>query len=356
MAPAVFQWLWRVHVNFEFRSFARAAAVAVSAIALMGVAGVAQAQGRGNFTVIVDGSSTVFPISEAAGEAFMAANKGVRVTVAESGTGGGFRKFCRGETHVQGASRPITASEMGNCNNSGVSYIEIPIAFDALSVVVHPSNPIKEISVEDLKKIWQPEAQGRITNWKQVNAAFPDQAMSLYGPGTASGTFDYFTESVVGRAKASRSDYTPSEDDNVLVQGVSDDRGAMGYFGMAYYLANKDKVRALAVKNPKGKFVYPTADAVKKAEYVPLARPIFIYVNASSLGRKPVRDFVNYYLTNGASLAKKVSYVELPANAYQVGLARVAKKETGTAFGGKNDIGASIDEVLSRKLVKVATN
>lgn len=336
--------------------FARLTAGAVSALALVGFAGVANAQQkaaatRGVFTVVVDGSSTVFPISEAAAEKFQAQAAGkVRVTVAESGTGGGFRKFCRGETHVQGASRPITASEMTTCANSGVRYVELPIAFDALTVVVNPGNPLKEITVADLKKIWQPEAQGRITNWKQVNPAFPDQALSLYGPGAASGTFDYFTEAVNGKAKASRTDYTPSEDDNVLVQGVAGDKGGMGYFGMAYYEANKSRLRALAVNNGKGG-VYPTADAVAKGQYVPLARPIFVYINADALSRKPVADYVNYYLSNGPALAKQVGYVPLPAAAYTTGLTRVKTKAVGTAFGGKSDIGASIEEVLGRKLV-----
>lgn len=329
------------------------AALAVSALALVGVSTAAHAQGgRGVFTVIVDGSSTVFPISEAAAAGYQAQAGGrVRVTVAESGTGGGFRKFCRGETHIQGASRPITASEMTSCANSGVQYIEVPIAFDALSVVVNPANPLKEITVADLKKIWQPEAQGRITNWKQVGPGYPDLPLTLYGPGTASGTFDYFTEAVNGKAKASRTDYTPSEDDNILVQGVAGDRGAMGYFGMAYYLENKDKIRALAINNGKGG-VYPSAESVKAGQYVPLARPIFIYVNVATLKQKPVADFVNHYVTNGAKYSAQVDYVPLPPNAYQTYLSRVAKRETGTAFGGKQDIGASIDEVLTRKLVR----
>jgi phosphate transport system substrate-binding protein len=346
-----------VPVKFEgLSSLAKVAACAVSALALVGFAGTADAQQRGQrgvFTVIVDGSSTVFPISERAAERFQGKAAGaVRVTVAESGTGGGFRKFCRGETHVQGASRPITASEMTSCANSGVRYVELPIAFDALTVVVHPSNPLKEITVADLKKIWQPEAQGRITNWKQVNPSFPDLPLTLYGPGAASGTFDYFTEAVNGKAKASRTDYTPSEDDNVLVQGVAGDRGAMGYFGMAYYEENKSRLRALAINNGKGG-VYPTSDAVAKAQYLPLARPIFIYINVDALGRKPVADFVNYYLTNGAQIADEVGYVGLPANAYTIGLDRVKKRDAGTAFGGKADIGASIQEVLGRKLVKL---
>ncbi len=346
-----------MEVSLKINQLGRLAIGAVSAIAVAAAAmGVAQAQqkaaGRGVFTIVIDGSSTVYPISEAAGEGFQAQQGGrVRVTVAESGTGGGFRKFCRGETHVQDASRPITASEMTACANSGVRYIEIPIAFDALSVVVHPSNPVTSITVDELKKIWAPEAQGRINNWRQVNPSFPNLPLSLYGAGTASGTFDYFTEAVNGKAKASRTDYTPSEDDNILVQGVAGEPGAMGYFGMSYYLENTSRVRALGISYNGKPAVLPSPAAVENASYVPLARPIFIYVNVAALSRPPVAQFVSYYLTNAPTLVRQAKYVPLPAAAYQTGLQRIQRKSAGTAFGGKNDIGASISEVLSRPLV-----
>lgn len=333
-------------------------AVSAIAIAMAGMSGADAQQKKaaakgGVFTIVVDGSSTVYPISEAAGEAFQRQMGGrVRVTVAESGTGGGFRKFCRGETHVQDASRPITASEMTACQNSGVRYIEIPIAFDALSVVVNPSNPVRSIKLEELKKTWQPEAQGRITNWNQINPAFPNMPLSLYGAGTASGTFDYFTEAVNGKSKASRTDYTPTEDDNVTVQGVAGEAGAMGYFGMSYYLENTSRVRALAVSYQGKPAVLPSPETVENGTYVPLSRPIFIYVNAAALSRKPVADFVNYYLTNGPALVRQAKYVPLPAVAYQTGLQRVAQKRAGTAFGGRNDVGANIAEVLQRRLVE----
>lgn len=313
-------------------------------------------QGGSNqaFTITIDGSSSVYPISEAAGEAFQTAQKGrVRVTVGESGTGGGFRKFCRDEVHVQGASRPILAAEIDACRAAGVNFIELPIAFDALSVVVNPQNPIKEITVADLKKIWEPEAQGRITNWRQVNPSFPDLPLTLYGPGTASGTFDYFTEAVVGKAKSSRSDFQPSEDDNVLVQGLSADRGGLGYFGMAYYIENKERVRALAVSYEGKPAVYPTAEAVQAGQYQPLARPLFIYVNAKALERPPVRAFVDYYLANAATLASQVGFVGLPASAYAVAEERVGQKLVGTGFGGVQDVGGNISEVLARPLVDV---
>lgn len=339
----------------KLSKMARVALGAASALAIAtaAVVGVAQAQAaRGVFTIVVDGSSTVFPIMEAAGSAYQAQQGGkVRVTVAESGTGGGFRKFCRGETHVSNASRPISAKEMTSCAESGVRYVEIPIAFDALSVVVNPSNPVQSITVDELKKIWEPAAQGRINNWKQVNSSFPDMPLTLFGAGTASGTFDYFTEAVNGKSKASRTDYTPSEDDNILVQGVAGDKGAMGYFGMSYYLENTSRVRALGVSNQGKAPVLPSVQAVEAGTYVPLARPIFVYVNAAALSKKPVVDFINYSLSNANTLVRRAKYVPLPASAYQTGLQRIAQKKAGTAFGGKNDVGATISEVLARPLV-----
>jgi phosphate transport system substrate-binding protein len=305
----------------------------------------------GVFTVVVDGSSTVYPISEAAGEAFQKDKGGqIRVTVAESGTGGGFKKFCRGESQVQGASRPILAEEMAACKKAGIDYVELPIAFDALSVVVHPDNPLQSITVEELKKIWAPDAQGVITTWRQVNPNFPDLPLALYGAGTASGTFDYFTEAVVGKAKSSRNDYTPSEDDNVLVQGISSDKGALGYFGMAYYTENKTRVRALGISYKGGAPVLPSAETVASGAYQPLSRPIFIYVNAAALGRRPVMEFVTAYLTRAPEFAESVGCVALPASAYETGLKRIKSREIGTAFGGKQDIGDTIDNVLARPL------
>jgi len=311
--------------------------------------------GASVFTVAVDGSSTVFPISEAAGEAFQKEQGGrVRVTVAESGTGGGFKKFCRGETHVQDASRPILAAEMAACAEAGVRYIELPIAFDAISVVVHPSNPVQSITTAELKKIWAPEAQGQIDNWREVNRAFPDLRLSLYGAGTASGTFDYFTEAVNGKAKASRTDYQPTEDDNVTVQGVAGDAGAMGYFGLAYLEQNTSRVRALAVSHGGKPPVAPSAATVEDGSYTPLSRPVFVYVSADALDKAPVAQFVDYYLTNAETLVRGARYVPLPASAYATARERVASRSAGTAFGGKNDIGADIAEVLRRPLVTTA--
>jgi phosphate transport system substrate-binding protein len=193
---------------------------------------------------------------------------------------------------------------------------------------------------------WQP-----ITNWRQVDPSFPDQSIGLYGPGTASGTFDYFTEAIVGKAKASRTDYTPSEDDNVLVQGITSDRGGLGYFGMSYYTANKTRVRALAVSYKGGPAVYPTAETVQSGQYRPLARPLFIYVSAEALDKPPVAAFVNFYLENAPALAAHVGFVPLSARAYDIGKDRVARRMTGTAFGGVQDVAGDIEEVLSRPLL-----
>jgi phosphate transport system substrate-binding protein len=236
--------------------------------------------------VKIDGSSTVFPITEAVAEEFQKARKGtVNVTVGISGTGGGFKKFCRGETDLANASRPISKKEMEECAKSGVRYYEMPIAYDALTVMVNPQNTfIKSMTVAELKKIWEPAAQGKINSWKDVNPAWPEQKIKLYGAGSDSGTFDYFTEAIVGKAKSSRGDFTASEDDNVLVQGISGDKGALGYFGFAYYIENQKKLKAVAIDGGKGP-VAPTPENVDNGTYQPLSRPIFIYVSEKSLDK-----------------------------------------------------------------------
>ena len=251
--------------------------------------------------VKIDGSSTVFPVTEAVAEEFQKAKKqAIKVTVGISGTGGGFKKFCRGEIDISDASRPILKKEMADCKAAGIEYFELPVAFDALTVVVHPKNGfIKQLTVAEMKKMWEPGAQGKVMRWNQVNAAWPDAPMKLYGPGADSGTFDYFTEAVVGKSKSSRGDFTASEDDNVLVQGVSRDSNALGYFGFAYYVENKDKLKAVPIVNEKGQAVLPSLEAVEKGSYSPLARPIFIYVNAKSLGKPEVKEFVEYYMKIG---------------------------------------------------------
>jgi phosphate transport system substrate-binding protein len=292
-----------------FSRYALASAVAATVAIGFGV-GQAQSQSR---LIQVDGSSTVFPISEAMAEEFIAANPGMQVTVGVSGTGGGFKKFCANELDITGASRPIKASEAEACAAAGVEYVEVPIAIDALTVVVHPQNTwATSMTVEQLKMLWEPAAEGQITRWNQIDPSWPNTPISLYGPGTDSGTFDYFTEAIVGKSGDSRTDYTASEDDNILVVGVSRDRGALGYFGMAYYLENQGRLASVAING-----VTPTADHVADGTYVPLSRPIFVYVKKSSLESRPeVRAFVEFMLNNATELVPEVGYVPLSESRY----------------------------------------
>ena len=301
--------------------------------------------------VKIDGSSTVFPVTEAVAEDFQKAKKQqVKVTVGISGTGGGFKKFCRAETDISNASRPILKAEMTDCAKAGVEYIELPVAFDALTVVINPKNTfIKQLTVAEMKKMWEPAAQGKVTRWNQVNPSWPDAPMKLFGPGADSGTFDYFTEAVVGKSKSSRGDFTASEDDNVLVQGVSRDVNGLGYFGYAYYIENKDKLKAVPIVNDKGQPVEPSMDAVLKGTYTPLARPIFIYVNTKSLEKPEVKEFVEYYMKNGSKLATEVKYVPLPDSAYKTSWDHVVKGKKGTVFGGMPEVGVTIEELLKRE-------
>ena len=301
--------------------------------------------------VKIDGSSTVFPITEAVAEEFQKAKQNkVKVTVGISGTGGGFKKFCRGETDVSDASRPILKKEMEDCKAAGIEYFELPVAFDALTVVINPKNSfIKQLTIAEMKKMWEPAAQGKVTRWNQVNPAWPDQPMKLFGAGADSGTFDYFTEAVVGKAKSSRGDFTASEDDNVLVQGVARDVNALGYFGFAYYVENKDKLKAVPIVNDKGQPVLPSLEAVVKGSYQPLSRPIFIYLNAKSLAKPEVKEFAQFYMEHAAKLAQEVKYVPLPAHAYKTAWDHVLKNKKGTVFGGTAEVGITIEELLKRE-------
>jgi phosphate transport system substrate-binding protein len=285
----------------------------------------------------IDGSSTVYPITEAVAEEFQKKYKDIKVTVGISGTGGGFKKFCRGETDISNASRPIKKSEIELCAQNNIEYIEIPVAYDALSVVVNKQNNwVDKITVEELKKIWEPEAQGKITKWNQIRPNWPDAPLRLFGPGTDSGTFDYFTEVIVGQAGKSRGDYVASEDDNVLVQGVQGDKYAFGYFGYAYYVENKGKLKAVPVVNPiTGKPVEPSEENIYKGEYVPLSRPLFIYVNFKSLEKKEVQDFIDFYIKNAGKLSREVGYVPMPQDFYDVIAERFKRRIKGTAFGGE---------------------
>jgi phosphate transport system substrate-binding protein len=300
--------------------------------------------------VQIDGSSTVFPITEAVAEEFQKAKKGkIKVTVGISGTGGGFKKFCRGETDISDASRPILKAEMDTCKQAGIQYYELPVAFDALTVMVNPKNDwITSMTVADLKKIWEPTAQGKIMNWNQVRSSWPNAPLKLYGAGTDSGTFDYFTEAIVGKAKASRGDYTASEDDNVLVQGIANDRNALGYFGFSYYAENQNRLKAVAIDGGKGP-VTPSAKTVEDGTYQPLSRPIFIYVSKKAAEKPDVKEFVEFYMKNAAKLVKQVKYVALPANAYTLGLEHFQKGKLGTVFGGEAEVGVKIEDLLRRE-------
>lgn len=300
--------------------------------------------------VKIDGSSTVFPVTEAVAEEFQKATK-TKVTVGVSGTGGGFKKFCRGETDISGASRPILQKEIDECKANGVQFIELPVAFDAITVVINKKNTFaKKMTVAELKKLWEPEAQGKIKTWKQVNATWPDTPVAIFGPGADSGTFDYFTEAIVGKSKSSRGDFTASEDDNVLVRGVAGNEGGLGYFGYAYYEENKATLDAVAIIEKEGKpAVLPSKESIEDGTYQPLARPIFIYVNATSGAFKPhVKAFVDFYLEKGRPLIQEVKYVPLPAKDQAAVVAHWKALKPGTGFGGHAEIGVKIEDLLAR--------
>jgi phosphate transport system substrate-binding protein len=289
--------------------------------------------------ITADGSSTVFPVTEAFAEEFQKANAGMRVTVGSSGTGGGFEKFCRGETDISDASRPISAKEVDACAKAGIEYIEVPVAYDGLAVLVNPKNIwVDHMTVAELKKIWEPAAQGKVTRWNQIRAGWPDRELRLFGPGVDSGTFDYFTEVITGKAAASRGDYTSSEDDNVLVQGISGDENALGYFGLAYYEENQDKLKLVAIddgKDDNGKGpILPTPETVGGGTYRPLSRPIFIYVKTTSLQRPEVQKFIEFYLTNTARLVREVGYIPFPDADYALVRQRFDGRRTGSMYHG----------------------
>ena len=298
----------------------------------------------------IDGSSTVFPVTEAVAEEFQKAKKGkVKVTVGIAGTGGGFKKFCRGETDISDASRPILKQEMETCKNAGIQYFELPVAYDALTVMVNPKNDwVKILTVPDLKKMWEPSAQGKVTNWNQIRSEWPNAPLKLFGPGADSGTFDYFTEAIVGKAKSSRGDFTASEDDNVLVQGIANDRNALGYFGFAYYVENQNKLKAVPIDGGKGP-VGPSAKTVEDGTYQPLSRPIFIYVSKKSMDKPEVREFVEFYLKNASALVKEVKYVPLPQSVYTSGAEHLKKGKIGTVFGGEAEVGVKIEDLMKRE-------
>ena len=301
-------------------------------------------------SITIDGSSSVYPITKAAVDQFLASSqKPVDISVDISGTSGGFRKFCEGKTDINDASRPIQADEMALCRQNNVSYIELPIAFDALSVVVNPNNNwISTITTQELKKIWEPAAGGKITRWNQVRESFPDQPIKLFGPDKDSGTFDYFTEAIVGKAGVSRKDYIASEDDNLIVEGVQQDTNGIGYFGLSYYEAHKNELKALAVDGGKGATL-PSLETVTGAKYQPLARPLFIYVNLKSAQENNnLKNFIGFYLKNAPEIVKGVDYIPLTSESYSINEVTFYHGEVGTVFNGKSQFDLTLPE-LQRK-------
>ncbi|MEO6458019.1 MAG: PstS family phosphate ABC transporter substrate-binding protein [Chloroflexia bacterium] len=301
--------------------------------------------------IIIDGSSTVYPVTAAAAEEFNQYAPNVRVPVGVSGTGGGFKKFCAGETDIQDASRPISTSEVETCTANKIEFIELPVAYDGLAVLVNPKNDwVDHLTVAELKKAWEPEAQGTVSNWNQLRSSFPDKPLKLFGPGTDSGTFDYFTEAIVGKAKSSRGDFQASEDDNVLVTGVANDVNALGYFGFAYYGENSGKLKLVPIKaTDTAEAILPSVDTVKNATYQPLSRPLFIYVKKESAVRPEVKAFVNFYLSKSFTplvQSREVGYIALQDEIYSAIGKRFEAGTLGTLFPKGAEVGATLDRYV----------
>jgi phosphate transport system substrate-binding protein len=316
----------------------------------------AQPGGQGaasNAVITIDGSSTVFPISEAVAEEFQKQG-GVKVTVGISGTGGGFQKFCRGETDISDASRPIRPVEIETCKKNGVEFIELPVAYDGLAVIVNPKNSwATSMNVAELKTLWAPEAQNKVTRWNQVRASWPDREIRLFGAGVDSGTYDYFTEAVVGKEGASRGDFTSSEDDNVLVQGIANDELALGFMGLAYYEQNKSRLKLVPIDDGKKENgdgpIVPSTETVRNGTYQPLSRPLFIYVSRKAAERPEVQKFVESYFTSGRELVAEVGYIELTPQIYELAQKHFAERRTGTAFESGSQVGVTLEDLLSRE-------
>ena len=321
--------------------------LALVPLALLGCGGggdSGSADGGLSGTVRVDGSSTVFPITEAVAEEFQKVHRDVRVTVGVSGTGGGFKKFVLGEIDINDASRPIKESEEAKCQENNVEYIELPVAFDGISIVANTENTFLDyLTAEELQRIWQPGST--VERWNQVRSEWPDEEMNLYGPGVDSGTFDYFTEAINGKSQRCRADFTASEDDNVLVQGVAGDEHALGFFGFAYYKENADRLKLVPVDGGEGP-VAPTMKTINNGTYQPLSRPIFIYVTKTAAERPEVQEFVHFYLENAPQLVKEVGYVPLPDEVYALAIKRFENRITGSVFQGKNTAGTDLTELL----------
>lgn len=326
----------------------------ISAFVIGAAAAPAVSDSRTPTTLKIDGSSTVYPITEAVAEEFGKANSNVQITVGVSGTGGGFKKFLAKETVISNASRPIKTAEVDGAKAAGIEFIELPIAFDALTVVVNKKNTwAKSITTAELKKIWEPAAQGKILSWNQINPAYPDKPLKLFGPGVDSGTFDYFTEAINGKEDVSRGDFTASEDDNVLVQGVAHDEGALGFFGLAYFMENKEKLKALPVDDGKPENgdgpQQASLENVMSGVYQPLARPLFIYVRKDAAESPEVQAFVSFYLTNAKSLTQEVGYIPLSDSVYKLALDRFNARTTTSMFHGGSQVGVSLEAMLAAK-------
>ena len=302
----------------------------------------------------VDGSSTVFPISEAVAEEFKRANPRVDISVGISGTGGGFQKFCRGETDISDASRPIRATEMETCQKAGIEFIELPVAYDGLAIAVNPKNSwATSITTAELRTLWEPGAQGKITRWSQVRKGWPDREIRLFGAGVDSGTFDYFTEAINGKEKASRGDFTSSEDDNVLVQGIASDEVALGFMPLAYVEQNKAALKLVPVDDGKpdngGGPIAPSAETVRNGTYQPLSRPLFIYVARKAADRAEVVKFVDTFFAS-PELIREVGYVELTPQLYDLAKKHFADRKVGSAFAtGGSQVGMTLEKLLARE-------
>jgi phosphate transport system substrate-binding protein len=340
--------------------FSRYACAALATVAMAacggGPAGQGEQAGTGSPTLIrIDGSSTVYPISEAVAEEFQRASEGrANVTVGVSGTGGGFQKFCAGETDISDASRPIRPTEIEACKKGGVEYVELPVAYDGLAIVVNPKNTwASAITVEELKRLWTPEAQGKVTRWNQVRSSWPNREIRLFGAGVDSGTYDYFTEAIVGKEGASRGDFTSSEDDNVLVQGIANDELALGFLPLAYVQQNKDRLKIVPVEDGKADNgngpIVPSEQTVRDGTYQPLSRPLFIYVARKSADRPEVQQFVDSYFAS-PELIREVGYVELTPQIYELARKHFAERRVGTAFGeGGSQVGMTLEALLARE-------
>lgn len=298
-------------------------------------------------TITMDGSSTVFPISEAVAEDFQRGHA-ARVTIGVSGTGGGFKKFCHGEVMLAGASRPITHTEVAACAAGNVGFIELPIAYDGLTVVVNAANSwVDKLSIEELKAMWRPEAQAKIKSWNQIRPTWPDKELHLFGAGVDSGTYDYFTKAIVGTEHSSRGDYTSSEDDNILVQGISTDPMALGFLGYAYFFQNRTKLKAVPIVGASGQAVLPSPETVADGTYQPLSRPLFIYVSQTALQQAAVAEFVGFYLQRAAQAAKEVGYIALTPRAYSLTQQRLEKRVVGSMFKiNGSQVGITVEKLL----------